>query len=100
AYFDAAQEQGLSGVVAKRFDSPYRAGQRHPDWLLIKAVRRQDFAVIGFIPRAGEHLLEALIVATYDGRRFETAGRLVGGFDAAGRDPASAPPHLSRFDSP
>ena len=83
AYFDAAQEQGLSGVVAKRFDSPYRAGQRHPDWLLIEAVRRQDFAVIGFIPRAGEHLLEALIVATYDGRRFKPAGRIVGGFDAA-----------------
>jgi bifunctional non-homologous end joining protein LigD len=82
AFFDAAQEQGLGGVVAKRLDSPYRAGQRHPDWLLIEAVRRQDFAVIGFIPRAGDHLLEALIVATYDGRRFQPAGRVVGGFDA------------------
>ncbi len=81
AFFDAAQEQGLGGVVAKRFDSPYRVGQRHPDWLLIEAVRRQDFAVIGFIPRAGDHLLEALIVATYDGRRFQPAGRVVGGFD-------------------
>jgi bifunctional non-homologous end joining protein LigD len=81
AFFDAAREQGLGGVVAKRFDSPYRAGQRHPDWLLIEAVRRQDFAVVGFIPRAGDHLLEALVVATYDGRRFQPAGRVVGGFD-------------------
>jgi bifunctional non-homologous end joining protein LigD len=84
AFFDAARDQGLGGVVAKRFDSPYRAGQRHPDWLLIEAVRRQDFAVIGFIPQAGNHLIEVLIVATYDGRHFQPAGRVVGGFDAAG----------------
>jgi bifunctional non-homologous end joining protein LigD len=83
AFFEAAKENGLGGVVAKRFDSPYRAGQRHPDWLLIEAVRRQDFAVIGFIPQAGDHMLEALIVATYDGRHFQPAGRVVGGFDAA-----------------
>lgn len=82
ALFDAAQEKGLQGIVAKRFDSPYRPGQRHPDWLAIEAVRRQDFAVIGFIPQAGGHLLEELIVATYDGRRFQAAGRVVGGFDA------------------
>src|ERR1700704_2388125 len=82
AFFEAAKENGLGGVVAKRFDSPYRAGQRHPDWLLIEAARRQDFAVAGFIPQAGDHLLEALIVATYDGRQFQPAGRVVGGFDA------------------
>ena len=83
AFFDAAKDQGLGGLVAKRFDSPYRAGQRHPDWLLIEAVRRQDFAVIGFIPQARDPLLEVLIVATYDGRHFQPAGRVVGGFDAA-----------------
>ena len=83
AFFEAAKDNGLGGVVAKRFDSPYRAGQRHPDWLLIEAVRRQDFALIGFIPQAGDHLLEALIVATYDGRHFQPAGRVVGGFDVA-----------------
>jgi len=82
ALFDAAKDKGLEGVVAKRFDSPYRPGQRHPDWLLIEAVRRQDFAVIGFIPQAGSHRLEALIVATYDGRRFRPAGLVGGGFDA------------------
>jgi bifunctional non-homologous end joining protein LigD len=82
ALFDAAKDRGLEGLVAKRFDSPYRAGQRHPDWLLIEAVRRQDFAVIGFIPLPGRHMLEALIVATYDGRRFQPAGRVGGGFDA------------------
>ncbi len=83
AFYDAAREKGLDGVVAKRLDSPYRAGHRHPDWLQIDAVRRQDFAVMGFIPAAGERLLEALIVGTYDGRSFQPAGRVVGGFDPA-----------------
>jgi len=81
AFFEAAKENGLGGVVAKRFDSPYRAGQRHPDWLLIEAARREDFAVVGFIPESGDHPLEALIVGAYDGRHFQPAGRVVGGFD-------------------
>src|SRR5260370_20502964 len=70
AFFEAAKENGLGGVVAKRFDSPYRAGQRHPDWLLIEAVRPQDFAVIRFIPQAGDPLLGAAIVATFDRPHF------------------------------
>jgi bifunctional non-homologous end joining protein LigD len=106
AFFEAAKENGLGGVVAKRFDSPYRAGQRHPDWLLIEAARREDFAVVGFIPQAGNHLLEALIVATYDGRHFQPAGRVVGGFDAAASRrirkaldalPNTSPPEDSRW---
>jgi bifunctional non-homologous end joining protein LigD len=83
AFYDAARDKGLEGVIAKRFDSPYRPGQRHPDWLQIDAVRREDFAVLGFIPEAGERLLEALIVGTYDGRGFQVAGRVVGGYDRA-----------------
>jgi bifunctional non-homologous end joining protein LigD len=83
AFYDAAREKGLDGVIAKRFDSPYRPGQRHPDWLQIDAVRREDFAVLGFIPEAGDRLLEALIVGTYDGRGFQVAGRVVGGYDRA-----------------
>jgi bifunctional non-homologous end joining protein LigD len=81
AFYDAARDQGLEGVVAKRQDSPYRTGQRHPDWLQIDAVRRQDFAVAGYVPRAGNHLIETLIVSTFDGRQFRPAGRVGGGFD-------------------
>jgi bifunctional non-homologous end joining protein LigD len=81
AFFDAAREKGLMGVVAKRLESPYRPGQRHPDWLQIDAVRRQDFVIVGFTPQGGDHLIEALIVGVYDGRKFSPVGRVVGGFD-------------------
>src|SRR5438094_8958575 len=73
AFFEAAKENGLGGVVAKRFDSPYRAGPRHPDWLLIEPARREDFAVVGFIPEQGHQLPQALMVAAYDGRHFQPA---------------------------
>jgi len=32
---DAAREQGLAGVVAKRLDSPYVEGKRSPTWLRV-----------------------------------------------------------------
>ena len=106
AFYDAARERGLEAVIAKRFDSPYRAGQRHPDWLQIDAVRRQDFAVLGFVPLAGDSLLEALIVGTTDGRFFQPVGKVVGGFDktmsgrlrkALDALPAAMPPDDSRW---
>lgn len=83
ALFEAAREKGLEGVVAKRFDSPYRPGQRHPDWLQVDAVRKQDFVVLGFVPQIGAGLLEALIVGVFDGRAFRPVGKVVGGFDRA-----------------
>src|SRR2546421_7235187 len=73
ALFEAAQERGLEGIVAKRFDSPYRAGQRHPHWLAIEAVRRQGFAHIGFIPQTGEPAPQGVIIAAHDGRGFQPA---------------------------
>jgi bifunctional non-homologous end joining protein LigD len=83
ALFEAARDKGLEGVVAKRFDSPYRPGQRHPDWLQVDAVRKQDFVVLGFVPQIGARLLEALIVGVFDGRAFRPVGKVVGGFDRA-----------------
>jgi len=81
AFFDAAREKGLEGVVAKRLDSPYRPGQCHPDWLIVQAARQQDLVVLGFIPGTGAHLLEALIVGYYDGAEYHPVGTVVGGFD-------------------
>ncbi|HEY0494053.1 MAG TPA: hypothetical protein VGD57_11405, partial [Candidatus Dormibacteraeota bacterium] len=81
AFFDAAEEKGLAGVIAKRLDSPYRPGQRHPDWLELRPARQQDFAVLGFIPGTGSRRIEALVVGTYEAGGFLASGLVGGGFD-------------------
>jgi bifunctional non-homologous end joining protein LigD len=37
ALLDAAAAQGLPGLVAKRVASPYRPGERSPDWVYVEA---------------------------------------------------------------
>jgi ATP-dependent DNA ligase len=81
AFFEAAQEKGLQGIVAKRLDSPYLPGRQHPSWLLIQAVRQADFAVLAFTPGRGDHPLAALIVGSFDGTGYRPVGRITGGFD-------------------
>jgi bifunctional non-homologous end joining protein LigD len=52
ALLEATAAQGLEGVVAKRLDSPYRAG-RDGRWRKIKHVLRQELVVGGWTPGGG-----------------------------------------------
>ena len=81
ALYDAARTRGLEGIVAKRLDGRYHPGRRHPDWLLVLAVRREDFVVLGFVPGRGDRLLQALIVGSFDGQGFRPVAKVGGGFD-------------------
>jgi len=81
AFFEAAQEAGLHGIVAKRLDSPYLPGRQDAAWLLIQAVRQADFVVLAFVPGQGAQALEALIVGSYDGNSYRPVGRITGGYD-------------------
>ena len=47
--FEHACRLGLEGIVSKRVDLPYRAG-RGDHWLKVKAVLRQEFIILGYIP--------------------------------------------------
>ncbi len=53
ALYDAAQAQGLEGIVAKRADSPYREGKRTREWLKIKTHGRQEFVIAGYTKGQG-----------------------------------------------
>jgi bifunctional non-homologous end joining protein LigD len=44
---------GMEGVVAKRRDSPYRAGKRSKEWVKTKAQRTQEVVVGGWTPGQG-----------------------------------------------
>lgn len=50
---DAAEEQRLEGVVAKRLDSPYRAGRRSAEWIKIARTATLEVIVGGWLPGEG-----------------------------------------------
>jgi bifunctional non-homologous end joining protein LigD len=67
AVFEAAQQHGLEGVVAKRADSRYEAGVRTRSWLKLKVPRTLALAIAGALPRRGApRAIGSLILA---GRR-------------------------------
>jgi bifunctional non-homologous end joining protein LigD len=50
ALFDATEEMGLEGVVAKRLDSRYRPGLRSKSWTKTKHFQTRNFALLGWLP--------------------------------------------------
>src|SRR6266851_1169175 len=76
--FEACLERGLEGVVAKHIQSPYVPGQRSPFWLKVKAVKSDDFVVIGW---TGEKPFEALLVGYHEDGRLLPCGTVGGGYD-------------------
>ncbi|HKW92304.1 MAG TPA: DNA ligase D [Methylomirabilota bacterium] len=67
AFFEAASEQRLEGIVAKRARSLY-TGTRSRDWIKIKCQRRQEFVVGGYTdPQGSRGHFGALHLGLYDG---------------------------------
>lgn len=65
---EAAREQRLEGIVAKRLDSIYEAGRRTGAWRKVKLVGRQEFVIGGWMPFKGLHqdMVGSLLVGYYD----------------------------------
>jgi bifunctional non-homologous end joining protein LigD len=75
---EAVQGLGLEGIVAKRRDSLYDAGQRSGAWQKLKLNRQQEFIVGGYRP--GPHGVDALLVGYHEGRTLRFAGKVRAGF--------------------
>jgi bifunctional non-homologous end joining protein LigD len=75
---DAVQQLGLEGVIAKRKDSTYIAGERSNAWAKLKLDRQQEFVIGGYRP--GPHGIDALLVGFYEGRDLLFAGKVRAGF--------------------
>jgi bifunctional non-homologous end joining protein LigD len=96
--FEACLERGLEGVVAKHKLSPYVPGQRSPFWLKVKAVKSDDFVVIGWM---GEKPFDALVVGYHEDERLLPCGTVGGGYDdAATRTINDALVELASEESP
>ncbi|MGH7323238.1 MAG: DNA ligase D [Candidatus Rokuibacteriota bacterium] len=80
-FFEAACEQRLEGVVAKKADSRYAPG-RSRDWLKIKCQKRQEFVIGGSTdPQGSRGYFGALHLGLYEGERLVYVSKVGTGFD-------------------
>ena len=82
ALFEAAKEQALEGIVAKRADSPYRQGKRTREWLKIKTHGRQEFVIAGYTKGQGRRTgrFGALVLGVWRGDELAYVGNVGTGF--------------------
>src|SRR5207247_6812172 len=82
ALYDAAKEQSLEGIVAKRADAPYRQGKRTRDWLKIKTHGRQEFVIGGYTKGQGRRSgrFGSLVLGVWRGRELAYVGNVGTGF--------------------
>ncbi len=101
AFFEAASEMGLEGIVAKRLTSTY-SGRRSPDWIKVKCDRRQEFVIGGYTePQGSRARFGALHVGLYEGTRLVYVTKVGTGFDTAALESiARALKPLARPTSP
>jgi bifunctional non-homologous end joining protein LigD len=74
----SVREQGLEGLVAKRLDSVYEAGQRSGAWQKMRINRSQEFVIGGYT--VGGKTFDALVFGYYDGPRLLYVARTRNGF--------------------
>jgi len=64
ALFRVAEAHGIEGIVAKRADSRYEAGQRSTAWRKVKVPRQAPLVIVGVVPgRGGRRDLGSLMLA-------------------------------------
>jgi len=92
AFFEAAAEHGLEGIVAKEKASPYRPGERSRAWQTVKAFCADDFVIGGYAfggptgsdsaKRSGRRPepLAALLLGQYQDERLVHVGDVSGPF--------------------
>jgi bifunctional non-homologous end joining protein LigD len=83
ALLEAATQQGLEGVMAKRPGSRYCEGKRTRDWLKIKTHGREEFVIAGYTKGEGRRSSRfgSLVLATYRGDELRWVGNVGTGFD-------------------
>lgn len=83
AFFRAACEHGLEGIVSKRRDQPYAPG-RGTGWVKTKCIQRQELVIGGFTePEGGRSGLGALLVGYHAAGALVYAGKVGTGYTAA-----------------
>ncbi|HEY6012900.1 MAG TPA: non-homologous end-joining DNA ligase, partial [Candidatus Limnocylindrales bacterium] len=86
AFYKAAQDRELEGIIAKLRRSGYEPGRRSAAWLKIKVRPEQELVVGGWTPGEGNARdLGAVAVGVYDDGRLRFSGKVGSGFDGRTR---------------
>jgi bifunctional non-homologous end joining protein LigD len=95
---EAAKQQGLEGIVAKRADSPYRQGRRTREWLKVKTHGRQEFVIAGYTKGQGRRSgrFGSLVLGVWRGGELSYVGNCGTGF--SDRDIDELLPRLRRLE--
>ena len=82
AFYQAAKDLGLEGMIAKRAASRYVPGKRSDDWRKIKAMKRQDCVVLGWTPglKGRSDAFGALLLGAYKDGKLIWVGQVGSGF--------------------
>ncbi len=83
ALYEAAKEQGLEGVMAKKSASRYKEGARGGDWLKIKTHGRQEFVICGWTKGQGRRsgTFGSLVLGVREGKEYRWVGNVGTGFN-------------------
>jgi bifunctional non-homologous end joining protein LigD len=84
ALLEAAKQQHLEGIMAKRLDSRYLPGKRTRDWLKIKTHSEQEFVIAGYTKGTGRRASSfgSLVLGHYAGGELVYAGNVGTGFNS------------------
>jgi bifunctional non-homologous end joining protein LigD len=76
-FFHAAEKAGIEGIIAKKADSAYTAGDRSKEWLKVKVERRQEVIIGAFTRNAGtDKLFSALAIGVYENGALRYIGKV------------------------
>jgi bifunctional non-homologous end joining protein LigD len=90
ALLEAARENGLEGIMAKRAASVYES-RRSNDWLKIKLVHEQEFVIGGFTaPQGARSHFGALVLGVQEKGALQWVGNAGAGFDQRTLDDLAA----------
>jgi len=69
----------FEGIIAKRWDRPYRGGRGH-DWLKIKCGYEQEFVIVGYTRSEKDRPFSSLLLAVNEKSGLRYVGRVGTGF--------------------
>jgi len=80
-FFEIAKKMGLEGIMAKKSNSIYIAGNRSRDWLKIKANKRQEMVIGGYTKNEdSSKSFSSLILGFYENGKLIYTGKVGTGF--------------------